>query len=462
MEIKEKNKLDFEEIANYLHDAIFVSAGDGEVLFVNSAYTRMTGIAAEEVVGRNISDLEGSLFTNSVTLKVIKNKKAMNSIGKSLKTGNEMLVSGIPIFNEDGTIKYVVVNDRQIEELEGIKEELESAREKLAVAKKDTYKKKLEIDHLKKALASKNTMIGVSSHIESIKNEIEHIADTDVNILIIGETGVGKEVIANEVYTKSSRRDKPYIKINCAAIPDNLMESELFGHEKGSFTGAEKKKIGLLELADGGTVLLDEIGELPLNLQSKLLRVIQQKEIMRIGKNDPIKVDIRIIAATNRDLKARAEEGKFRLDLYYRLNVLPINVKPLRDRKEDIPELGDFFIDRFNKKYGKSKHFNEDAKRLLLVYDWPGNVRELENIIERLVVITMNDEIGEGDIRKVLLIGDDEKNFGSCNIKDEVEKLEIEILKRAMREHGSTRDMARVLGINQSNVVRKMRKYNLK
>jgi PAS domain S-box-containing protein len=462
MENKIKRKLDFEEIANNLHDAIFVSTGDGEVLFVNSAYTRMTGITSQEVLGKNISDLEGTLFKNSVTLKVIKNKKPMNSIGKSLKTNKEMLVSGIPIFNEDGSIKYVVVNDRQIDELDGIKNELESTREKLDVAKKDSYKKELEINHLKKTLVSKNRIIGSSNHIESIKNEITIIADTDVNILITGETGVGKEVIANELFVRSNRSDNPYIKINCAAIPDNLMESELFGHEKGSFTGAEKRKIGLLELANGGTVLLDEIGELPINLQSKLLRAIQQNEIMRIGNNKPIKVDIRIIAATNRDLKARAQEGKFRLDLYYRLNVLPIHINPLRERKEDIPELCDFFIGRFNIKYGKKKSLDEEAKRLLLGYDWPGNVRELENIIERLVVITMNDEIDEGDIRKVLLIDEKEKNYGSCNLKDEVEKLEVEILKRAIREHGSTREIAKVLGINQSNVVRKIKKYNLK
>ncbi|MDW7669594.1 MAG: sigma-54 dependent transcriptional regulator, partial [Bacillota bacterium] len=337
----------------------------------------------------------------------------------------------------------------------------DKTKEKLAVAEKDKIKTELEIKHLRKSLVSKHNLIGSSFHIENLKNTINQISNTDVNVLITGETGVGKEVIANEIFSSSKRKDKPYIKINCTAIPENLIESELFGHEKGAFTGADKKKIGLLELADGGTVLLDEIGEMPLNIQPKLLRVIQTKEIMRVGGTSPIKIDVRILAATNKNLKKLSDKGEFREDLFYRLNVVPIYIEPLRNRIDDLEDLVYFFIKRFNKKYNIKKEISKSSVRLLKKYHWPGNIRELENLLERLVVMTENNLISEFDVEKVIVFSDNERTFKSMDIKGETKKLEIEILKKAQKKYKTTREMAEALGIDQSNVVRKIKKYNL-
>jgi PAS domain S-box-containing protein len=453
--------LDFEEIANSLHDAIFIANGEGTTLFVNEAYTRITGIKPEEIIGKKVQDFEGEYFKNAVTPKVLKYKKPINSIGKSLKTGKEFLVSGIPIFDEKGNIKLVVVNDRELDELNKIQSQLDKTMERLAVAEKDKIKSELEIKHLRKSLVSKKSLIGNSIHAENLKGIIDQIKNTDVNVLITGETGVGKEVVANEIFSTSRRKDKPYIKINCAAIPENLIESELFGHEKGAFTGADKKKIGLLELADGGTVLLDEIGEMPLSLQPKLLRVIQNKEISRVGGTEPIKINIRIISSTNKNLKKLSDQGKFREDLYYRLNVVPIHIEPLRNRIEDLDELAEFFIKRYNKKYNMNKKLNSNSIKLLKEYHWPGNVRELENLLERLVIMTKNEVIRGEDIEKVIAFGNTQKTFKSLDIKEETKKLEIEILKKAKEKYKTTREMAEAIGIDQSNVVRKMKKYNL-
>jgi len=458
---KYDNLLDFNEIANSLHDAIFIASGDGTALFVNEAYIRITGIKPEEIIGKKVQDFEGNLFENAVTPQVLKHKKAINSIGKSLKTGKKFLVSGIPIFDEAGDIKLIVVNDRELGELNKIQKELDKTKEKLAVTKRDKILSDLEIKHLRKSLVSKHNLIGSSFNTQNLKSKIDQLSHTNVNVLITGETGVGKEVVANEIFYTSKRKDKPYIKINCAAIPENLIESELFGHEKGAFTGAEKKKIGFLELADGGTVLLDEIGEMPLNIQPKLLRVIQHKEISRVGGTEPININIRIIAATNKDLKKLSDEGKFRKDLYYRLNVVPIYIEPLRNRIDDLEELAGFFINRYNKKYNVNKELNEKSIKLLGKYHWPGNVRELENLLERLVVMTKSHEIKEKDVEKVIVFEDNKRTFKSLDIKEETKKLEIEILKKAKEKYNTTREMAEAIGIDQSNVVRKMKKYNL-
>lgn len=454
--------LNFKEIANSLHDAIFIASGDGTTLFVNEAYTRITGIKPKDIVGKKVQELEGEFYDNAVTPQVLKYKKPINAIGKSLKTDKEFLVSGIPIFNEDGKIKLVVVNDRELGELNQIQNELKKTKERLAVAEKDKIKSELEIKHLRKSLVSKKyNLIGSSFHTQRLRDTIDQISNTEVNVLITGETGVGKEVVSNEIFSASRRKDLPYIKINCTAIPENLIESELFGYEKGAFTGADKKKIGLLELADKGTVLLDEIGELPLNIQPKLLRVIQNKEIMRLGGTKPIKIDVRIIAATNKNLKKMSEKGKFRQDLYYRLNVVPIYIEPLRNRIDDLEELAYFFINRYNRKYSMNKKVDGKALNLLKEYHWPGNIRELENLLERLIVVTSNNIIRKVDVENVIVFKGSKRTFKSLDIKEETKKLEIEILKKAKEKYKTTREMAEAIGINQSNIVRKMKKYNI-
>ncbi|MCP4130442.1 MAG: Fis family transcriptional regulator, partial [bacterium] len=309
--------------------------------------------------------------------------------------------------------------------------------------------------------------IGNDENMEKLKCLINQVAPVDTTILISGETGVGKEVVSREIHTRSNRRDYPYIKVNCAAIPASLMESELFGYEKGAFTGADnKRKLGFFELANHGTILLDEIGEIPLPLQSKLLRVLQEKELTRLGDTKPVSIDIRIIAATNKDLLKEVNAGLFRKDLYYRLCVIPMVIPPLRERLSDIHILSNHFLDKFNRKYGMTKKISTGAQDLLKQYDWPGNVRELENIIERLIVISKNDIIDKTGISSVLQL---EKidgiqsilNNPECSLKDSVMILEKHLIEKALNDTGSSYKAAEKLGMNQSTIVRKAQKLGI-
>lgn len=325
-----------------------------------------------------------------------------------------------------------------------------------------------ELIYLRDELKSKwmeEQIIGNSQNVLDVMAMIEKVAQSNTTILILGESGTGKELAARALHTLSPRREKPYIKINCGAIPENLLESELFGHEKGAFTGAITKKIGKFERADQGTIFLDEIGEISPSMQVKLLRVIQEKEFERVGGTEPIKVDLRIVAATNRDLKDMVAKGTFREDLYYRLNVIPIIMPPLRDRKEDISLLVDYFI----KKYSKESHKNilgtdKNAMELLTSYSWPGNIRELENTIERAVILTNGTTISINNLPKELF----ENKSGNVGlfdlpedgiILDDVEKNFI--IQALNRSDGNQTKAAKLLGITRHTLLYRMDKYNI-
>ncbi len=291
------------------------------------------------------------------------------------------------------------------------------------------------------------------------------VAKTDATVLILGESGTGKEVLANLIYQLSPREGRPFLKINCAAIPEGLLESELFGHERGAFTGADKAKPGLFELADRGTLFLDEIGDLPLALQAKLLRVLQDGTIRRVGGLKEIKVDVRIIAATNRDLEEMVKEGSFREDLFWRLNVFSLRLPPLRERKEDILPLARFFLEKFAQKHGKEVHdFSREALEALLSYHFPGNVRELENIIERAVILAENEIITKEDLPPLLKgdSGDIPSLLQHLPLPEAVAYLEKERIQRAMKEaHGVKTKAAELLGISERVLRYKLAKYNL-
>jgi transcriptional regulator with GAF, ATPase, and Fis domain len=278
----------------------------------------------------------------------------------------------------------ILANDRiatQLKEIEGYRQQLEYQ----PVSKETTYA----------------DLVGNSREMQQVFHLISQVAPVDSTVLILGETGTGKELVSKAIHRHSPRRDKPLVKVNCAALPANLIESELFGHEKGAFTGATERRIGKFEMARNSTLFLDEVGELPLELQAKLLRVLQEKEIERIGGKSPIRIDVRIIAATNRDLKKEVEAGRFRKDLYYRLDVFPIVLPPLRERKEEIPELADYFIQRYAHKAGKSAmRLADEVKEEMMAWHWPGNVRELEHLIERSVLLTHGTVIEQSFIRK--------------------------------------------------------------
>jgi two-component system NtrC family response regulator len=299
-----------------------------------------------------------------------------------------------------------------------------------------------------------------SEKMHEVASLIVRIAMTDSTCIISGESGVGKEVIVNLLHSLSERKNYPLIKVNCAAIPETLLESELFGYEKGAFTGAAQRKIGKFEVANKGTIFLDEVGDIPLVLQSKLLRALQEREIERLGGLHPVKVDVRIVAATNKNLDEEVKKGIFREDLYYRLNVVNIPIPPLRERKEDIPLLIDFFLKKYNAKHKKNvKGVTREARDMLMKYDYPGNVRELENITERAVVLTRGDYISKEDLP---VFSGETKAFLEKNMKDTVETIEKNMIQEALMSSDWVQTKAAsILGLSERMLRYKIKKYNI-
>lgn len=465
MNFKSQKTLDFEEIANHLHDGIYISDGDGITLFINKAYTEMTGITPEMVIGKPVKEISEKymLYKNGVTLKVLEEKKRVDSIGESMINHQKMLITGKPIFDEEGQVKLVVINNRVLTDLELMVEQLNQTKDKLQIYSEISKKQDIELDHFRKNQRDSQSFIGKGVYYDSLKQLINQIAPTDASVFVTGPTGTGKEVVANEIVRCSNRYDKPFIKINCSAIPSNLLESELFGYEKGSFTGANKEgKMGLFEIANTGTVLLDEIGDMPLDLQSKMLRVLQEKEVKRIGSYKPIPVDVRIIAATNKNIKNEVSQGKFREDLYYRLNVIPIKLLPLQERQEDLEIFTQAFLKQFNSQYKKQLIIRDEEMAILKRYAWPGNIRELKNIIERLVVICHDQEEVRIHLSSMLAIEPTEVYLGfDKSYKEIVNAFERELLKSALHKYKTTTNAAKHLKLDQSTIVKKRQRLGL-
>lgn len=443
-------------VGDALYDGIYIIDRTGTITAVNKAFVEMTGIAEEEILGQGLEWLiEKKIATNSGLL-VLKEQKKASSV--AIINNQKIVITSNPIFNELGEVNQVLTVMRDVTGLTKLQEQLEDS-EKL------TKKYIDELKYLRKREVAQSGLIGRSPSMNQIRQVIYQVAQVDVTVLITGETGVGKEVVANDIYKNSLRKDAPYIKVNCAAIPENLLESELFGYEKGSFTGAQnKEKLGLFEIANSGTILLDEIGEMPLSLQTKILRVLQEKEITRVGGTKPIKLDVRVIAATNQKLEEQVAEGKFRQDLYYRLNVVPIRVSPLRSRLEDIPLLVNHFLQIYNEKYKQNKHINSSGIEVLQQYDWPGNVRELGNIIERLVIVIDEPTLGPAHIINMV---DNKKLSEGCfvennlTLKEAVHKVERQMIQDALKTYGSTHKAARILGVSQPTVSRKAKEFGI-
>lgn len=452
-ELSQLNKI-LKSVIDSSYDAIFVCDHNAVGLMMNEAYTRMTGVKPDELIGKKMEDLvKEGIISSSATLKVLEEKRSV-TIVQSVK-GKELLVTGNPVFNEKGEITHVVSNLRDISELNRLREEIKENRElkeRYLNELKRMKQKELEELHL-------DGVIAQSDEIIEALNLAKKLAKVDTTVLLLGESGVGKEVFANIIQSASPRANKPYIKVNCAAIPEHLLESELFGYERGAFTGAYELKKGYFEQADGGTIFLDEIGEMSLELQAKLLRVLQNYEIVRVGSTKPIKVDVRVISATNRDLEKMVEEGKFRNDLFYRLNVVPIRIPPLRERKADIPPLAYSFLNKINKRYGLNKRFSVDVIEQFERYDWPGNIREMENLIERLV-ITSDDDIITIENLPDHLLGVEELPR-TKSLKDTLEQVERKIIRDAIKKYKTTRKAAEALGVSQSTIVKKMKRLNI-
>ena len=437
-----------------IDDGIFILDDKSTVLEINEK-----GLGTkkrEDIVGRTMRELinEG-VYRDSCTLKVIKSKSKETMFQYD---ETETLTTGIP-YIKDGKIEMIVCCERELKEIDIMKEQLRINEEKL-----DKYKS--EINYLRSILAKETKDIVLES--PKMKQVVElalTAAKYDSRVLVEGETGVGKEIIAKLIYRNGIRKNGPFIAVNCSAIPENLIESELFGYEKGSFTGADEKgKKGYFELANKGVLFLDEIGEISLSFQSKLLRALQENEIQRIGGKKSIKIDVQVIAATNKNLAEKVQTGEFKADLFYRLNTFPIMIPALRDRQADIVPLIYSFADKFNKKYGTQKRFSLSSLNVLQVYEWPGNVRELENIIERLVLTVRDDIINAEHVRAIL--GMREKTFGEIGekgtLKEVAELAEKELIKKYMEIYKDPEDLEKALDVSRATLNRKLLKYNLR
>lgn len=437
------------------HDGILVTDSQGVVIRVNAAFERAFSVLRREVIGRNVTELiaEG-LYLDSAALKVLETRETATVVLE--QKGKRLIATGTPAFDICGSFTSVVVNIRDITELNDLQSRLEHQR---MVA--EGYIR--ELTFIQSQNAPGADFVVHSKEMQHIMDTIKTISQVDSTLLITGESGTGKEVIVNQVHRSSNRRDKPIIKINCGAIPASLFESELFGYEDGAFTGARRRgKAGFFELANEGTLFLDEIGELDLDLQVKLLRVIQEGEVTRIGGTKTLHVDVRIIAATNRDLWQQVQEGKFRQDLYYRLNVINIEVPPLRERRDDVIPLAVHFIEKYNQKYSKHKELSMELGKILRSLDWLGNIRELENLIENMVVLVQRDVLYPEDLPPRYRQSGGEVSacqvtvHGIMPLKEAIQQVESQLLFHAQEKYTTTREIAKALGVDQSTVSRKM------
>ncbi len=440
-------------ILNSIGEAIFIDNAEGYALWINKACEEIYRITKEEVIGKHCTYLEHlGIFEPSVARQVIEEKKETTILHKN-RDGKQLLSTGTPIFDESGRLSKIITTSHDITELVELQNKLETIQTALQdIWVSENYKYE--------------GIIANSPGMLNVIQMVERLAPLDTTVLITGESGSGKGVIAKLLHEIGNRKGQPFIQINCGAIPANLLESELFGYERGAFTGSRKEgKKGLFEAAKKGTVFLDEIGELPLNLQVKILQVIQEKAVQRVGGLDSIPIDVRIISATNRNLEEMVKEGRFREDLFYRLNVVPIVVPPLRNRPEDIVPMIRSFLLKNNKKFSENKTMDAAAMSILLKYSWPGNVRELENIIERLVITTKGSIIGPENLPGY--IAEDTREAGalsiskSSSLQETLDAVEKQILMDARSRHKTTREIAKALGVSQPTVVRKMAKHGL-
>jgi len=446
-------------IINSSFDGLWICDKEGRVCRINKASERINGIKAEQVVGKRMETLiREKLIDRSVTLEVLKNRTGVTII-QNLKNGKQILVTGNPVFDDEGEISQVVVNERDITGLNKLRTELEESR---ALASR--YRSELSLREKQSSLLS--NVITKSGVMQKVLGRAMKVAEVDSTVLLQGETGVGKGFFARLIHLASHRNNGPFIRVDCGAIPDGLIESELFGYERGAFTGArDQGKSGLLELAAGGTLFLDEIGDLPFTVQVKLLRFLEENSIMRVGGTRVRKIDARVIAATHRDLEAMAKKNEFRKDLFFRLNVVPIKIPPLRERGEDIPSLINFFLKKFNKKHSMNKGISPRVVDCLCQYAYSGNVREMSNLVERLVVLTQDDAIQLEDlpehVRDPRADADDWLESETLNLSHAVASAEKKLLLRALKTCGTQRKAARLLGINQSTLARKAKRYGI-
>lgn len=433
----------------------------GTVLRINRTSARFYNMNASEIVGRSVVDLEkAGLIDRSAAKEVIQSGKVCNLFQQ--RGARKLMVTAMPVYDGTGALARVVVSERDITEIDELRHELEEEQ-----AMKDRLR--LQMLDLQKVSVKGRQLIAKTPCMVKVLSQAIRVSGVNSTVLVLGESGVGKGVIAELIHKNSSRSEKPLIKINCGAIPETLVESELFGYEKGAFTGAQGSKPGYLEMADGGILFLDEIAELPLSSQVKLLRFLEDGEIMRLGGTKPKRVDVRIIAATHRDLQAMVEQGKFRFDLFYRLNVIPIQVPALRDRKDCLLPMIRHYMKQFGEQAKVQKRLSRAATDALLAYGYPGNVRELMNLCERLVVMSEGETIDLPDLPSHLVsrpgpgkAATVEAWPAQMSLDQIMESVERELLVQGVQRHRNQARLAEALGVNQSTVTRKLRRYGIR
>ncbi len=456
MDIHEKIARDLQAIIENTYDGLYITDGEANTLMINHAYERITGIKREEVLGKNMRELVASgVIDRSVSLEVIEKKRPV-TIMQELRSGKKVLVTGSPVFDKNNNIILVITNVRDMTELMELKEELHERT-------LEVNRYIAELDKFKILQIQQNKFVTKSKVMTEILERAIKAAQFDSNILITGESGVGKGLMAKLIHESSGRKEGPFIAINCASIPEDLFESELFGYEPGAFSGASAKgKKGLLEVADKGTIFLDEIGDMSIRLQSKLLRVIEEKEMRRLGSTKTITLDVRVIAATNENINKIIENKKFRQDLYFRINTISIHIPLLRERKEDIIPLIQYFTNRLNSRYNMKKRFSSSAVQALISYPFPGNVRELSNIVEQAFQVSSKNIIEVEDlpfhVRNILQVQEFVIESENHSYREIVNLVEYRILKNAIEKYGSTHKAAKNLKISQSTIVRKLKK----
>lgn len=468
-----------DDIFDLINDGVYISDRNGLTLKVNTMYERLTGLKRESLLGRHVKQLVEKGFDTILNPTIVKTGKPSTIIQVDKRGKKRLLLSGYPVFDDNKEVALVVTFVRDVTLMEQL-------REQIRIQRGLVEKYRTNVQYCYEDSESRSPLIAESKSMQALIKKIGNVSGTDATILLQGETGVGKDVFARKIHKTSLRSEKPFTKVDCPTIPESLLESELFGYSPGAFSGAHKSgKLGFFEMADKGTLFLDEIGELPLVMQSKLLRVLQDREIVRVGSTKTRKVDVRVISATNRNLEEEVQHGRFRSDLYYRLHVAVINIPPLRDRKEDILPLADFFLRRYTNRYKRNLYFERDTQRILETYDWPGNVRELQNLVQGLVISRQSGGIGIPDLPSNMVgrISDSckevpgtlsetfpeisqsidfsdlyqELETGKRSLKSIMKDIEIQILNYSLQKHGSHAKVAERFKVDRSTLFRKLR-----
>ena len=445
-----------DQLFDAFKEGICISDVEGTVVHLNRRHAEITGIPREEMLGHSVME-----FVKRGRLDVVLNPEVMRTGQpatrvQTVSDGRKLILEANPVFDAQGKLVLCITFLRDVTMLSEMREQMSVQKELLEAFQQ------LSTAGDAQELSRKTPKLFTSSAMIKLYGEVNTIAETDATVLLLGESGTGKELAANTIHAGSPRAGHPFIKINCAALPEGLIESELFGHEKGAFTGAVGMRKGRFEAADGGTLFLDEIGELAVSTQVKLLRVLQEQEFERLGGMETRKVDVRVVAATSRNLEQMVKDGLFRRDLYYRLNVFPVSMPPLRERQGDIPLLVENFLEKYGHKIGKrGLRVAPEAEALLLAHSWPGNIRELENVIERAVILTT-----DGLIRPDLLPPAMQAPCALCSLRgtlpDALEQLERQLITEALKEHrGNMGHAAQALGISERVMGLRMRKFGL-